>query len=140
MISVIGKKDPIITKKFQALSLNEPSHKILTETIFDKDDTAAIVINACGEATIMLNSVFNEPNDTDDCVLSMKLLWSGLFEHVNQAKKIHHINLIFDNLQQMQKIVSTVSFGQFFVFEWEKTKKLIFAHFSFVFRISINRN
>lgn len=86
-----------------------PKHQILTETIFSEYDTAAFVINACGEATTMLNKLSHNKEEYENCIHLLNLLWSTLFVHINQAKKIQYVQLIFNNLLQMNKLCVSVS-------------------------------
>lgn len=77
--------------------------------MFSEYDTAALVINACGEATTMLNKLSQNKDEYEHCIHMLNLLWSALFTHINQAKKIQYIQLIFNNLLQMHKLSVAVS-------------------------------
>lgn len=112
-LRVFDESDKQIDELFAKFSLIQPKFAILTETIFSIQTTSAFIINACGEATIMLNRLQNDVNNryyNIDCITLAVCLWTRLFKHVNKAKKIEHINLILDNVSQLLKINSLVSF------------------------------
>lgn len=106
---MLGCNDQLIIDLFKENNLIEPTYEIPTKALF-LHEIGSLIINGCGEATIMLNTLLNETNDVDDCNKLLKMLWKSLFIHINLAKNVEHINLIFYNLNQMQKIVKTVSF------------------------------
>lgn len=108
-IRMLDVSDKQIDELFARFMLKQPSHLIASESIFRISSTSALIINACGEATIMLNNLANDSNITIDCTTLAVVLWTRLFKHINQAKETAHINLILDNILQMMKIVSTVS-------------------------------
>lgn len=108
-LRILDESDIEIDDLFTKFSLIHPSHQVLTETIFAIGSTAAIIINACGEATIMLNRLGNDDNNNYDSSTLAVCMWTRLFKHVNQAKKIEHINLILDNILQLMKINTLVS-------------------------------
>lgn len=108
-IRMLDDSDNQIDELFARFALNQPTHLIASETIFHISSTSALIINACGEATIMLNNLANDSNNNIDCMTLAVVLWTRLFKHINQAKEIAHINLILDNVLQMMKIVSVVS-------------------------------
>lgn len=108
-LRMLDESDKQLDELFVKFSLNQPKHFILTETIFNRNSTAAIVINACGEATIMLNNLRNDANNNIDCTTLAVCLWTRLFKHVNQAKNTEHINLILDNVSQLLMIENNVS-------------------------------
>lgn len=108
-LRILDESDKQIDELFAKFSLIHPSHQVLTETIFSIHSTAAILINACGEATIMLNRLRNDANNNYDSITLAVCMWTRLFKHVNRAKKVEHINLILDNILQLMKINSLVS-------------------------------
>lgn len=108
-IRMLDVSDKQIDELFARFMLKQPSHLIASESIFRISSTSALIINACGEATIMLNNLANDSNSNIDCTTLAVVLWTRLFKHINQAKETAHINLILDNILQMMKIVSTVS-------------------------------
>lgn len=87
---------------FAKFSLIHPSHAILSETIFRIQSTAALVINACGEATVMMYNLRNDVNNTNDCITLAVCMWTRLFRHINRAKNVEHINLVLENITQLQ--------------------------------------
>lgn len=101
--------DEQIDELFKKFLLKKPTHLVVSDSIFRINSTSALIINACGEATIMLNNLANDSNITADCTTLAVVLWTRLFKHINQAKETAHINLVLDNVLQMMKIVSTVS-------------------------------
>ncbi|XP_031630686.1 telomere-associated protein RIF1 [Contarinia nasturtii] len=103
-IRVLGGSDKQIDELFTKFSLNQPSFVILNETIFSIQSTATYLINACGEATLMLNRLKNNANNNIDCITLAVCLWSRMFKYINQAKKIEHINLILDNVSQLLRL------------------------------------
>lgn len=109
LIRMLDDPDKQIDELFAKFALNHPTHLITSETIFRISSTSALIINACGEATIMLNNLANDSNNNIDCTTLAVVLWTRLFKHINQAKDIAHINLVLDNVLQMMKIVSIVS-------------------------------
>lgn len=108
-LRMLDESDKQLDELFAKFSLIQPAHLILTETIFSINSTAALVINACGEATVMLNNLRNDANNNIDCTTLAVCLWTRLFKHVNQAKNPEHINLILDNILQLMKISPNVS-------------------------------
>lgn len=109
LVCLLGSSDPIIKKTLKANAINRPRHQILTEKIFNEHDTAAIVINACGEATTMLNTLSHNEDEYENCVHSLNLLWPALFVHINKVQKIQYVQLIFNNMLQMHKLIVSVS-------------------------------
>lgn len=109
LLRMLDESDKQIDELFTKYSLIQPSHLILTDTIFSIEVTAALVINACAEATIMLNNLKKEANNNIDCQTLAVCLWTRLFKHVNRAKKTEHINLILDNVLQLMNICQNVS-------------------------------
>lgn len=112
LLRVFDESDKQIDELFTKFSLNHPKFAILTETIFGIKSTSANIINACGEATIMLNRLRNNANNNIDCITLAVCLWTRLFKHVNKAKKTEHINLILDNVSRLLKIHALVSFNR----------------------------
>lgn len=108
-LQMLDKSDKQIEELCTKFQLTQSSHVIVTESIFQIRSTSAIVINACGEATIMLNNISNEANNNIDCTTLAVCLWTRLFKHVNKAKKVEHIELILDNVMQLKNLKSTVS-------------------------------
>lgn len=108
-IRMLDSSDNQIDELFARFMLKQPTHLIVSESIFGISSTSALTINACGEITIMLNNLENDSNITTDCTTLAVVLWTRLFKHINQAKQTAHIELILDNVLQMMKIVSTVS-------------------------------
>lgn len=109
LLRILGESDKQIDELLAKFSLNHPTFTILTETIFSIESTAAIVINACGEATVMLNRLRNNLNNNINCITLANCMWSRLFEHINKAKQFVHINLILDNVTQLLNINLLVS-------------------------------
>lgn len=116
-IRMFDSSDKQIDELFTKFMLKQPTHLIVTESIFRIHSTSALIINTCGEATIMLNNLSNDSNITTDCKALAVALWTRLFKHINQTKEATHINLILDNVLQMMKIASTVSRVEFRLFE-----------------------
>lgn len=109
LIRALGDSDKQIDEIFAKYSMNHPSHTILTETIFSRTSTALILINACGEATVMLNNLCNDANNNIDCTELSILLWSTLFKYINQAANPKHLYLILDIVQQLIDLNEQVS-------------------------------
>lgn len=109
LIRILDKDDRQIDDLFTRFSLLHPSHDILNEDIMASDTTAAMVINACGEATIMLNKMKNSANNNIECTTLAVAIWSRLFKHVNRARKTKHISLIMENVTQLMGIHLKVS-------------------------------
>lgn len=109
-LRILDESDKQIDELFAKFSLAQPSFTILTETIFNIQTTAALVINACGEATLMLNRLRNDANNNIDCITLSVCLWTRLFkQQINKARKIEHINLILDIVSQLLQINQLVS-------------------------------
>lgn len=102
-IRLLGDGGPQIDDLFAKYSLAKPTHPILNENIFSQS-TATIVINACGEATFMLNNLCSHTNNNIDCVSIVRLLWANLFKHVNAVANVQHIDLVLDNIQHLLNI------------------------------------
>lgn len=109
LLRIFDESDKQIDELFAKFSLNHPKFAILTETIFNIESTSEFIINACGEATMMLNRLQNTANNNMDCTTLAVCLWTRLFKHVNKAKKIQHISLILDNVSQLLTIHTLVS-------------------------------
>lgn len=108
-LRILDVAEKQLDELFAKFSLAQPSFTILTETIFSIRSSALIVINACGEATLMLNRLENDSSHNIDRITLSVCLWTRLFKHVNKAKNIEHINLILDNVLQLLQINSLVS-------------------------------
>lgn len=108
LIRIMGDSDKQIDEIFERNGLEQPSHCILSPAIFN-GSTAFIVINACGEATIMLNKLYDDGNNNIDYSQLAISIWSRLFNHVNQAANIQHISSIIQISRQLAKLNSHVS-------------------------------
>lgn len=108
-LRLLDESNTQIDELFEKFSLVQPSFTILTESIFSIQASATIIINACGEATLMLNRLRNDLNKNIDCTTLSVCLWTRLFKHVNRAKSIEHINLVLDNVSQLLQINQLVS-------------------------------
>lgn len=108
-IRMLECMDKQLEELFTKFMLKQPNHLVVSESIFRINSTSALIINACGEATIMLNNLTRDSNITTDCTTLAVVLWTQLFKHINQAKQTTHINLILNNVLQMMKIVTAVS-------------------------------
>lgn len=109
-LRLLDESDKQIDELFAKFSLAQPSFTILTGTIFSIQTTAELVINAAGEATLMLNRLRNDANNNIDCITLSVCLWTRLFkQQINKARKIEHINLILDIVSQLLQINQLVS-------------------------------
>ncbi|XP_055318970.1 telomere-associated protein RIF1 [Sitodiplosis mosellana] len=106
LLRIFDESDKQIDELFAKFSLDHPKFAILTETIFNIESTSAFIINACGEATMMLNRLRNNANNNIDCITLAVCLWTRLFKHVNKVKNAEHINRILDNVSQLLKLNS----------------------------------
>lgn len=125
-IRILDESDKQIDELFAKFSLNHPSFAVLNETIFSIQSTATYLINACGEATLMLNRLKNGANHNIDCITLAVCLWSRMFKHINKAKKIEHINLILENVSQLLRLNLLVSFNDQFLVLCSKVNSSFF--------------
>lgn len=109
ILRIFDESDQQIDELFTKFSLEHPKFAILTENIFNIESTSAFIINACGEATMMLNRLRNNGTNNIDCITLAVCLWTRLFKHVNKVKNTKHINLILDNVSQLLQLNSIVS-------------------------------
>lgn len=108
LIRIMGDGDEQANKIFEKYGLEQPSHTILSASIFSTS-TALIVINACGEASIMLDKLYDNVNNNIDCMQLAVSIWSRLFNHVNDAANFQHVRSIIQIGRQLAKFNARVS-------------------------------
>lgn len=114
-IRVLGDSVTQVDELFAKYSLNKPTQPILTENIFNRINTASIIINVCAEATFLLCNLCSYANNNIDVMSMLRVMWANLFKHVNKAANIQHVDLILDNVQLLLNIVFEVILKKLFV-------------------------
>lgn len=120
LIRIMGDDDEQTNKIFKKYGLEQPTHTILSASIFSTS-TALIVINACGEASIMLEKLYDDINNNIDCMQLAASIWSRLFKHVNHAANFQHVRSIVQITRQLAKFSTRVSEVTIFLlpFKWK---------------------
>lgn len=122
ILNISSPKIDDIMKKY---ALSNIERKIITEETF-KGHMANLLINACGEATMMLSKLNSDVNSNADCILLSTQIWKSLLAFINTAANIEHILLILENISQLLKINYAVRI---------MTSTKYFSHHKFIIKI-----
>lgn len=106
-VRMLGAADAQTDEVFQKFSLDNIDRVIVTADIF-KNNVVNLIVNACGEATLMLTNLSDDSNNNIDCISLCKRLWLNLLEHINKAENMEHVNLIWTNVKQLLGANATV--------------------------------
>lgn len=122
-----------------------PSEWIDTVKIFNSDEIginaeyftkkSKLIINACGQATLLINGIKND-GCTIDCNKLIEKLWCNLFKNIEKSNKFEAFLLVLDNLKQLiqvdkVKFKHNLNLSYYFSF--------IFIYFLFFFYTLFNR-